>query len=42
MSSAFSFKEKIHHLANQMITIDLDDGAKVNHVRNPDAPAKIG
>ena len=25
------FEEKIHHLADQMITIDLDDGVKVNY-----------
>lgn len=27
------FEEKIHHLADQMITIDLDDGVKVNYAK---------
>ena len=27
------FEEKIHHLADQMIAIDLDDGVKVNYAK---------
>ena len=27
------FEEKIHHLADQMISIDLDDGVKVNYAK---------
>ena len=27
------YEEKIHHLADQMISIDLDDGVKVNYVK---------
>lgn len=26
-----SFEEKVHHLADQMVTIDLDDGVKANY-----------
>lgn len=34
-------KEKIHHLADQMISIDLDDGVKVNYAKFQDVLAKI-
>ena len=27
------YEEKIHHLADQMIPIDLDDGVKVNYAK---------
>ena len=35
------FEEKIHHLADQMISIDLDDGVKVNYAKFPDVLSKI-
>lgn len=35
------YEEKIHHLADQMISIDLDDGVKVNYARFQDVLAKI-
>ena len=35
------YEAKIHHLANQMIDIDLDDGVKVNYAKFQDVLAKI-
>lgn len=35
------FEEKVHHLADQMISIDLDDGVKVNYAKFQDVLAKI-
>lgn len=35
------YEEKIHHLADQMIAIDLDDGVKVNYARFQDVLEKI-
>lgn len=35
------YEEKIHHLADQMIPIDLDDGVKVNYAKFQDVLAKI-
>lgn len=35
------FEEKIHHLADQMITIDLDAGVKKNYERFKDVLAKL-
>lgn len=35
------YEEKIHHLADQMISIDLDDGVKHNYAIFQDALAKI-
>ncbi len=35
------YEEKIHHLADQMIPIDLDDGVKVNYTKFQDVLAKI-
>ena len=35
------FEEKLHHLADQMIEIDLDDGVKVNYAKLQDVLAKI-
>ena len=35
------YEEKIHHLADQMISIDLDDGVKVNYSKFQDVLAKI-
>ena len=35
------YEEKIHHLADQMIEIDLDDGVKVNYAKFGDVLAKI-
>lgn len=36
-----TYEEKIHHLADQMISIDLDDGVKVNYAKFKDVLAKI-
>ena len=35
------YEEKIHHLADQMIPIDLDDGVKVNYAKFQDVLEKI-
>lgn len=35
------FEEKIHHLADQMIAIDLDDGVKVNYAKFSDVLEKV-
>ncbi len=35
------YEEKIHHLADQMIKIDLDDGVKNNYEIFKDVLAKI-
>ena len=35
------YEERIHHLADQMIAIDLDDGVKVNYAKFEDVLAKI-
>lgn len=37
----FTYEEKIHHLADQMIAIDLDDGVKHNYAIFEDVLAKI-
>ena len=36
-----TYEEEIHHLADQMIPIDLDDGVKVNYAKFADVLAKI-
>ena len=36
-----AFEEKLHHLADQMIEIDLDDGVKVNYAKFQDVLSKI-
>ena len=36
-----TYEEKIHHLADRMISIDLDDGVKVNYAKFQDVLAKI-
>ena len=36
-----TYEEKIHHLADQMISIDLDDGVKKNYAIFQDVLAKI-
>ena len=36
-----TYEEKIHNLADQMISIDLDDGVKVNYAKFKDVLAKI-
>ena len=38
---ARAYEEKIHHLADQMIKIDLDDGVKVNYAKFQDVLAPI-
>lgn len=35
------YEETVHHLADQMIAIDLDDGVKVNYAKFADILAKI-
>ena len=35
------YEEKIHHLADQMIVLDLDDGMKVNYSKLQEVLAKI-
>lgn len=35
------YEEKVHHLADQMISIDLDDGVKVNYAKFQDVLEKI-
>ena len=35
------YEEKIHHLADQMISIDLDDGVKHNYAILKDVLAKL-
>ena len=35
------YEEKVHHLADQMINIDLDDGVKVNYAKFADVLAPI-
>lgn len=38
---ARSFEERLHHLADQMIPLDLDDGVKANYARLEDVLAKV-
>ena len=40
-SEIHTYEEKIHHLADQMIAINLDDGVKVNYAKFQDVLAKI-
>ena len=35
------YEEKIHHLADRMIAIDLDDGVKVNYAKFEDVLARV-
>jgi hypothetical protein len=37
-----AYEEKVHHLADMNIIIDLDDGVKVNYAKFADVLAKIG
>ena len=41
LREASEFEEKVHHLADQMIEVDLDDGVKVNYAKFQDVLAKI-
>lgn len=41
LSEISAFEEKLHHLADQMIEIDLDDGVKVNYAKFQDVLSKI-
>lgn len=41
LKETIAFEEKLHHLADQMIKIDLDDGVKVNYAKFQDVLAKI-
>ena len=36
-----AYEERLHHLADQMIALDLDDGVKVNYAKLQDVLAKI-
>lgn len=41
LKETIAYEEKLHHLADQMIKIDLDDGVKVNCAKFQDVLAKI-
>lgn len=41
LSETVAFEERLHHLADQMIKIDLDDGVKVNYAKFDAVLAKI-
>ena len=41
LKGTVAYEEKLHHLADQMIKIDLDDGVKVNYAKFQDVLAKI-
>lgn len=41
LSETVAFEERLHHLADQMIKIDLDDGVKVNYAKFDVVLAKI-
>lgn len=41
LKETIAFEEKLHHLADQMIKIDLNDGVKVNYAKFQDVLAKI-
>ena len=41
LAETTQFEEKVHHLADQMIAIDLDDGVKVNYAKFQDVLAKV-
>ena len=40
LTETIAYEEKLHHLADQMIKIDLDDGVKVNYAQIPGCPGK--
>lgn len=41
LKETIGYEEKLHHLTDQMIKIDLDDGVKVNYAKFQDVLAKI-
>lgn len=41
LAETVAFEEKVHHLADQMVEIDLDDGVKHNYALFQDVLAKI-
>ena len=41
LKETIAYEERLHHLADQMIKIDLDDGVKVNYAKFQDVLAKI-
>lgn len=41
LKETIAYEEKLHHLADQMIKIDLDNGVKVNYAKFQDVLAKI-
>lgn len=41
LAETVTFEEELHHLADQMIAIDLDDGVKVNYAKFQTVLAKI-
>ena len=41
LKETIAYEEKLHHLADQMIKIDLDGGVKVNYAKFQDVLAKV-
>ena len=41
LAETTAFEERVHHLADQMIEIDLDDGVKANYAKFQDVLAKV-
>lgn len=41
LKETIAYEEKLHHLADQIIKIDLDDGVKANYAKFQDVLAKI-
>ena len=41
LKETIAYEEKLHHLADQMIKIGLDDGVKINYAKFQDVLAKI-
>lgn len=41
LDETIAYEEKVHHLADQMTDIDLDDGVKVNYAKFEDVLAKV-
>ena len=41
LTETSKFEEKLHHLADKMISIDLDDGFKQNYPKFEDVVAKV-
>jgi uncharacterized protein YdcH (DUF465 family) len=41
LKECLSYEERLHHVANQQIAFDLDDGVKVNYAKFGDVLAAI-